>query len=265
MNPFEEEDEFDELLALDDAARLEEALPVPDEPVPVEPVPVPPLPAVTSSPTAPEIDAIVPAVGAYSFVPESAVSSVLTVSSSPETAACAEAMFAWSVAWVIAESVELDVPVVLVVPLEVFGFVVLELLVAPVAPLDEVVPLALVAPLAPVLPLAPVGPNAAAAFASEAADPLLPPVEDAPEGFASVSASFACAASRLACAYSSATVAEVGSIVASSSPAATCCPALTYRFVKMPLDLKLRSYSLTGARLPLADSDACTTPRSTVT
>jgi hypothetical protein len=71
---------------------------------------VPPLPAVTSSPTAPEIDAIVPAVGAYSFVPESAVWSVLTVSSSLETAACAEAMFAWSVAWVIAESVELEPP-----------------------------------------------------------------------------------------------------------------------------------------------------------
>jgi hypothetical protein len=62
----EDEELLDELsAALDDEvpAKLE-AEPEPLEPEPDEPEPDEPLPAVTSSPTAPEIDATVPAVGA---------------------------------------------------------------------------------------------------------------------------------------------------------------------------------------------------------
>jgi hypothetical protein len=51
--------------ALDDEAPAKlEVEPEPLDPEPDDPEPDEPLPAVTSSPTAPEIDAIVPAVGA---------------------------------------------------------------------------------------------------------------------------------------------------------------------------------------------------------
>ena len=101
------------------------------------------------------------------MVPASAALSLFTVSSALETAACAEARFAASVACVTAELVEVVVLVFLPA-----GFVVCAGLVAaplpvwpvpplvplPVSPVPAVAPVAPVAPLGPLAPLGPVGP-----------------------------------------------------------------------------------------------------------
>jgi len=56
----------------------------------------------------------------------------------------------------------------------------------------------------------------------------------------------------------------VGSISASSSPAWTCCPALTYSFFSVPLLAKLTPTLLAGESVPLPEIVDCTTPRFTV-
>ena len=82
-------------------------------------------------------------------MPASADLSLLTVSSALETPACAEAMFAASVACVTAESVDVDV----LFDFAAAGFFVDDGVVEPS------VPLAPLAPLEPLTPLAPVGPT----------------------------------------------------------------------------------------------------------
>ena len=132
-----DDEAFEELAAPNaDAAAPEPEPPEPDEPEPDEP----PLPAVTALPTCPEIDAIVPAAVEYSFVPESAVSSLFTVSCALATAASAVARFAAIVAG----------EAVVVVP---EGLPEAELL-----PASDVVPVRLEAPAAPVPPVVPFAP-----------------------------------------------------------------------------------------------------------
>jgi hypothetical protein len=151
--PLEDDEELDEAFDALDTALAE---PEPDEPpAPALSAEALPVPAVTSSPTAPDTDAIVPALGAKSFVPARADLSLLTVSSALDTAAWAEAMFAASVACVTAESVD----VVVLFDFAAAGFVVVDGVVEPSVPLAPVVPPAALVPLAPVAPLAPDGPR----------------------------------------------------------------------------------------------------------
>jgi hypothetical protein len=98
-------------------------------------------------------------------------------------------MFAASVAFVTAEGAD-----VVVAFFFGAGFVAPGGVVDAVAPVAAVTPLGPLAPLEPLAPLAPVGPEKLAAAAPAPDDPLPLPTDAEPDGFASVAASFACAA-----------------------------------------------------------------------
>ncbi len=60
-------------------------------------------------------------------------------------------------------------------------------------------------------------------------------------------------------------MAVVGSVFASSWPATTCCPALTYTCVSLPLLAKFTLICFAEESVPLPETVDCTTPRETVT